>query len=65
MLVWFLGTLDHCHNKISQGLNACLSDANGSGLWGCDREGVDTEEVGCNETWEGMGSTTLGGLEWH
>lgn len=42
-----------------------LSDANGSGLWGCDREGVDTEEVGCNETWEGMGSTTLGGLEWH
>ncbi|KMZ76089.1 hypothetical protein ZOSMA_107G00870 [Zostera marina] len=39
--------------------------ANGSGLWGCDREGVDTEEVGCNETWEGMGSTTLGGLEWH
>lgn len=39
--------------------------ANGSGLWGCDREGIDTAEVGCNEIWEGMGSTTLGGLEWH
>lgn len=28
-------------------------------------EGVDSEEVGCNEAWEGVGSTTLGGLDWH
>ncbi|XP_073002015.1 uncharacterized protein [Typha latifolia] len=39
--------------------------ANGCGWWECEREGVDSEEVGCNEVWEGMGSTTLGGLEWH
>lgn len=42
-----------------------LSDANGSGWWDCNMEGIDSEEVGCNEVWEGMGSTTLGGLEWH
>lgn len=28
-------------------------------------EGVDNEEVGINEVWEGVGSTTLGGIEWH
>ncbi|KAG6507062.1 hypothetical protein ZIOFF_032402 [Zingiber officinale] len=39
--------------------------ANGSGWWDCNREGIDSEEVGFNETWEGIGSTTLGGLEWH
>ncbi|XP_042513969.1 uncharacterized protein LOC122088713 isoform X2 [Macadamia integrifolia] len=39
--------------------------ANGRGWWDCDMEGIDSEEVGCNEVWEGMGSTTLGGLEWH
>ncbi|KAJ4968948.1 hypothetical protein NE237_015649 [Protea cynaroides] len=39
--------------------------ANGRGWWDCDMEGVDSEEVGCSEVWEGMGSTTLGGLEWH
>ncbi|MQM16564.1 hypothetical protein Taro_049524 [Colocasia esculenta] len=38
---------------------------NGAGWWDCDREGVDSEEVGCSEVWEGMGSTTVGGLEWH
>ncbi|ONK57351.1 uncharacterized protein A4U43_C10F19200 [Asparagus officinalis] len=38
---------------------------NGRGWWDEDREGVDSEEVGCNDVWEGMGSTTLGGLEWH
>ncbi|KAK1315222.1 hypothetical protein QJS10_CPA06g00026 [Acorus calamus] len=38
---------------------------NGSGWWDEEREGVDNEEVGCNDVWEGMGSTTLGGLEWH
>ncbi|XP_010274282.1 PREDICTED: uncharacterized protein LOC104609607 [Nelumbo nucifera] len=38
--------------------------ANGSGWWDCNMEGVDSE-VGCREIWEGMGSTTLGGLEWH
>lgn len=42
-----------------------FSDANGGGWWDCNMEGVDNEEVGCNEVWEGMGSTTLGGLEWH
>ncbi|KAJ0967548.1 hypothetical protein J5N97_024465 [Dioscorea zingiberensis] len=39
--------------------------ANGSGGWDGEREGIDTEEVGSSEVWEGMGSTTLGGLEWH
>jgi len=42
-----------------------ISDENGCGWWDGDREGVDNEEVGCNDGWEGMGSTTLGGLEWH
>jgi hypothetical protein len=28
-------------------------------------EGVDNEEVGYSEVWEGVGSTTLGGIEWH
>ena len=28
-------------------------------------EGVDSDEVGCDHAWEGVGSTTLGGLEWH
>ncbi|XP_020249532.1 uncharacterized protein LOC109826931 [Asparagus officinalis] len=42
-----------------------ISDENGRGWWDEDREGVDSEEVGCNDVWEGMGSTTLGGLEWH
>nr|CAD1843751.1 unnamed protein product [Ananas comosus var. bracteatus] len=39
--------------------------ANGHGWWDCDREGVDSEEVGHKEVWEGVGSTTVGGLEWH
>ncbi|XP_017217662.1 uncharacterized protein LOC108195218 isoform X1 [Daucus carota subsp. sativus] len=39
--------------------------ANGSGWWDSNMEGVDNEEVGCNEMWEGVGSTTLGGLEWN
>ncbi|KAL2469528.1 hypothetical protein Adt_37664 [Abeliophyllum distichum] len=39
--------------------------ANGGGWWDSNMEGVDNEEVGCNEVWEGMGSITLGGLEWH
>ncbi|KAM7488737.1 hypothetical protein LguiB_026221 [Lonicera macranthoides] len=39
--------------------------ANGSGWWDCNMEGVDSDEVGCHEMWEGVGSTTLGGLEWH
>lgn len=42
-----------------------LADANGHGWWDCDREGVDSEEVGHKEVWEGVGSTTVGGLEWH
>nr|GLL44210.1 uncharacterized protein LOC109175786 [Ipomoea trifida]GMD74475.1 uncharacterized protein LOC109175786 [Ipomoea batatas]GMD77751.1 uncharacterized protein LOC109175786 [Ipomoea batatas]GME17745.1 uncharacterized protein LOC109175786 [Ipomoea batatas]GME20179.1 uncharacterized protein LOC109175786 [Ipomoea batatas] len=39
--------------------------ANGGGWWDYEREGVDNEEVGCNEMWEGRGCTTLGGLDWH
>ncbi|GLT68442.1 hypothetical protein SLA2020_406740 [Shorea laevis] len=39
--------------------------ANGCGWWDCNMEGVDNEEVGINEVWEGVGSTTLGGIEWH
>ncbi|KAK9088094.1 hypothetical protein Syun_030488 [Stephania yunnanensis] len=38
--------------------------ANGGGWWDCDMEGLDSGVV-CNEVWEGMGSTTLGGLDWH
>ncbi|KAE8784943.1 putative disease resistance RPP13-like protein 1 [Hordeum vulgare] len=40
--------------------------ANGGGLWQGEQEGVDGEEVGWTEDmWEGMGSITLGGMEWH
>ncbi|CAL1401439.1 unnamed protein product [Linum trigynum] len=39
--------------------------ANGSGWWDCDMEGVDSEEVGFGEIWEGVGTTTFGGIEWH
>ncbi|PRQ35899.1 hypothetical protein RchiOBHm_Chr4g0385541 [Rosa chinensis] len=38
---------------------------NGCGWWDCNMEGIDNEEVGVNEVWEGVGSTTLGGIEWH
>ncbi|GAA0174805.1 hypothetical protein LIER_28120 [Lithospermum erythrorhizon] len=39
--------------------------SNGGGWWDCDMEGVDNEEVGCNDVWEGMGTTNLGGLDWN
>lgn len=39
-----------------------LADANGCGWWDCDMEGVDTEDVGTGEIWEGVGSTTFGGI---
>lgn len=40
--------------------------ANGRGWWDYDMEGVDNEELGFSEVWEGVGSTTLGGLvDWH
>lgn len=40
--------------------------ANGSGFWDCDMEGVDSEEVGHSEVWEGVGSTTFGDIvDWH
>jgi len=43
-----------------------VSDASGGGWWHGDMEGVDGEEVGwTDDMWEGMGSVTLGGLEWH
>lgn len=41
-------------------------DANGRGWWDYDREGVDNEELGFSEVWEGVGSTSLGGIvDWH
>ncbi|XP_076882906.1 uncharacterized protein LOC143531512 [Bidens hawaiensis] len=39
--------------------------ASGSGWWDSDMEGVDNDEVGFNEVWEGVGSATIGGLDWH
>ncbi|TVU30397.1 hypothetical protein EJB05_22016, partial [Eragrostis curvula] len=43
-----------------------LPYASGGGWWHGDMEGVDGEEVGwTDDMWEGMGSVTLGGLEWH
>ncbi|KAJ4722955.1 Non-specific serine/threonine protein kinase [Melia azedarach] len=39
--------------------------ANGCGWWDSGMEGVDSEEVGYGEVWEGVGSTTFGGIEWH
>ncbi|KAK8952767.1 hypothetical protein KSP40_PGU010607 [Platanthera guangdongensis] len=40
--------------------------ASGQGWWDGDKEGIDSEEVGYGEeAWEGVGSTALGGLEWH
>lgn len=41
------------------------TDENGGGWWTEHMAGVDNEEVGCNNVWEGVGYTTLGGLEWH
>ncbi|CAO2822133.1 unnamed protein product [Amaranthus hypochondriacus] len=37
----------------------------GTGWWEPEREGVDNDEVGSKDIWEGMGSTTLGGLDWN
>ncbi|XP_021896994.1 uncharacterized protein LOC110813998 [Carica papaya] len=38
----------------------------GWGWWNSDMEGVDSEEVGFSEVWEGVGSTTFGGnIDWH
>ncbi|KAK8467699.1 hypothetical protein PHAVU_007G134400 [Phaseolus vulgaris] len=43
-----------------------IRDANGHGWWDYDMEGVDNEQLGSNEVWEGVGSTTLGGIiDWH
>ncbi|GKA04967.1 hypothetical protein Tco_0684087 [Tanacetum coccineum] len=39
--------------------------AGGSGWWDSDMEGIDNEAVGSNEVWEGVGSATMGGLDWH
>jgi hypothetical protein len=42
------------------------ADANGHGWWDDDMEGVDNEALGVSEVWEGVGSTTLGGIvDWH
>lgn len=38
---------------------------NGRGWWDGNMECVDIEEVGSRESWEGVGSATLGGLDWH
>ncbi|KAF3457660.1 hypothetical protein FNV43_RR02318 [Rhamnella rubrinervis] len=40
--------------------------ANGRGWWESGMEGIDDEEVGLTEAWEGVGSTTMGGvIDWH
>ncbi|KAJ9555650.1 hypothetical protein OSB04_010264 [Centaurea solstitialis] len=39
--------------------------ASGSGWWDDDMEGIDNEAVGFNEVWEGVGTATMGGLDWH
>jgi len=36
--------------------------ADGGGWWDTDMVGLDSDEVGSTEIWEGMGSTTIGGL---
>ncbi|XP_073051612.1 uncharacterized protein [Primulina eburnea] len=38
---------------------------NGGGWWDDNMEGIDSENVGCSSAWEGVGCTTLGGIEWH
>ncbi|KAK9033299.1 hypothetical protein V6N11_018332 [Hibiscus sabdariffa] len=62
----------HWIGYLNRGSIACLIwlifslDANGSGWWDCEMEGVDSEEVGYGEVWEGVGSTTFGGIvDWH
>ncbi|PON72908.1 hypothetical protein TorRG33x02_250930 [Trema orientale] len=43
-----------------------FEDANGGGWWDSNMEGVDNEEVGFSEVWEGVGSTTFGEtIDWH
>lgn len=36
--------------------------ADGGGWWDPDMVGLDSDEVGTTEIWEGLGSTTIGGL---
>ncbi|KAI9115015.1 hypothetical protein K1719_014028 [Acacia pycnantha] len=39
---------------------------NGCGWWDCEMEGIDNDEVGFREVWEGVGSTSLGEIaHWH
>ncbi|TXG68563.1 hypothetical protein EZV62_003498 [Acer yangbiense] len=45
--------------------NIITVNANGSGGWDSGMEGIDDEEVGFGEAWEGVSSTTFGGIEWH
>ncbi|XP_075516008.1 uncharacterized protein LOC142550844 isoform X5 [Primulina tabacum] len=42
-----------------------FEDENGGGWWDDNMEGIDSENVGCSSAWEGVGCTTLGGIEWH
>ncbi|XP_030517564.2 uncharacterized protein LOC115731081 isoform X2 [Rhodamnia argentea] len=39
--------------------------ANGGGFWDSGMEGFESEEVGQSEVWEGVGSTIIGGVDWH
>ncbi|XP_048128314.1 uncharacterized protein LOC125312801 [Rhodamnia argentea] len=39
--------------------------ANGGGFWDSGMEGFESEEVGKSEVWEGVGSTTIDGIDWH
>uniref|UniRef100_A0A9I9CNU2 Uncharacterized protein n=1 Tax=Cucumis melo TaxID=3656 RepID=A0A9I9CNU2_CUCME len=60
---------NHCKyltsSKFFQRNHSETYHASGSGWWDSNMEGVDSEEVGLGEVWEGVGSTTLGGIEWH
>lgn len=43
-----------------------LIDVNGLGFWDCDMEGVDSEEVGYSEVWEGVGLIMFGDIvDWY
>lgn len=50
---------------IMEDITSSMADENGSGFWDSNMLGIDNEEVGFSEVWEGVGSTTLGGIEWH
>lgn len=55
-----------CLRYVNHFGGSLFTDANGCGWWDCDMEGIDNEEVGFSEVWEGVGSTTFGEVgDWH